>query len=41
MGRQNTEGCKKCNAFLVRRLAERDETWHDEGHLYVQDHLFF
>jgi len=22
MGRQNSEGCKNCNAFLVRRLAE-------------------
>ena len=22
-----------CNAFLVHRLAEGDEIWHDEGHL--------
>jgi len=27
-GRQNTEGCKNCNAFLVHRLTERDEIWH-------------
>jgi len=26
---------KNCNAFLVRRLAERDEIWHDAGHLCV------
>jgi len=25
--RQNTEGCKNCNAFLVHRLAEHDEIW--------------
>ena len=32
MVRQNTEGCKKiCKAFLVQRLAERDEIWHNEG----------
>jgi len=24
-GRQNSEGVKNCNAFLVHRLAERDE----------------
>jgi len=32
--RQNTEGCKNCNDFLVHRSAERDEIWH-EGHLCV------
>jgi len=32
---------KSCNAFLVHRLAERDEIWHDEGHLCVVGHLFW
>jgi len=31
-GRQNSEGCKNCNVFLVHRLTERDEIWHDDGH---------
>jgi len=31
LGRQNTEGCKNCNAFLQHRLAYRDEIWHNEG----------
>ena len=31
-GRQNTKGCKKiCNVFLVHRLAERNDIWHNDG----------
>jgi len=30
LGRQNREGCKNCNDFLVQRLAERDEICHYE-----------
>ena len=26
---------KNCNAFLVHRLAEGDDIWHDDGHWYV------
>jgi len=26
-----------CNAFLLHRLAERDEIWHNEGHWGVAD----
>ena len=28
-----------CNAFLEHRLAERDEIWHDKGHLCVAGHF--
>ena len=42
LGRQSREGCKKnCNAFLERRLAERDKIGHDEGHLWVAGQLLF
>jgi len=27
--------------FLVHRLAERSEIWHDDGHLSVAGHLLF
>jgi len=38
MGRQNTEGCKNCNAFLVHGLTERDEIWQclGNGHLFPE-----
>ena len=26
---------KNCNTFLVHHLAERDEIWHDKGHLCI------
>jgi len=35
MGRQNSRVDKNCNNFLVHRLAERTEIWHDDGHWSV------
>jgi len=34
-GAPKSEGCKNSNAFLVHRLAKRDEIWHDDGHWCV------
>jgi len=36
-GAKIVKGIKNfCNAFLVHRLAERDEIWHEEGHLCIR-----
>jgi len=36
LGRQNSQEDKiVCNMFLVHRLTERDEIWHDDGHWSV------
>jgi len=32
---------KICNFFSGALFAERDEIWHDEGHLCVAVHLLF
>jgi len=34
-------GAKNCKSLLLRRLADRDEIRHDDGHLCVADHLLF
>ena len=34
-GAKIVKGVQICNAFVIHRLTEHDEIWHDEGHLRV------